>query len=168
MFHSSPQLTLLLVRKHPAPEGALRPQGEFHRLDRRACQKAPSTRRCIKTSISDTLLPSLSGVRKHPAPEGALRLLERACSASVTSGQKAPSTRRCIKTRGETSPRTLQYCQKAPSTRRCIKTGHSPADNSLSLCVRKHPAPEGALRPMTYGYSRSTVRSESTQHQKVH
>ena len=40
------------VRKHPAPEGALRREvNEFHHI-LLGGQKAPSTRRCIKTSAS--------------------------------------------------------------------------------------------------------------------
>ena len=38
------------------------------------CQKAPSTRRCIKTSALRTVAEASQDVRKHPAPEGALRL----------------------------------------------------------------------------------------------
>ena len=37
------------VRKHPAPEGALRHNRVEHGLARLLRQKAPSTRRCIKT-----------------------------------------------------------------------------------------------------------------------
>ena len=41
--------TALLVRKHPAPEGALRPEGCHGKGAYDGGQKAPSTRRCIKT-----------------------------------------------------------------------------------------------------------------------
>ena len=39
------------VRKHPAPEGALRPHGGGGVPGFLLGQKAPSTRRCIKTSL---------------------------------------------------------------------------------------------------------------------
>ena len=106
------------VRKHPAPEGALRQaKGRLLPLDER--QKAPSTTRCIKTRRRMMTEMISMTVRKQPAPEGALR-------PKVEQQNVAP-----------------ERCQKAPSTTRCIKTG-------LVLFVR--PGHE----------------SESTQHQKVH
>ena len=58
--------------------------------------------------------------------------------------------------------------EKAPSTRKCIKTNtitivdHAPV-------VRKHPAPEGALRlDVSHPVHELNPWSESTQHQKVH
>ena len=65
---------LVSVRKHPAPEGALRLAGRH-------------------------LIVSRSPVRKHPAPEGALRH-ETQRPTMIDLGQKAPRTRRCIKTKG--------------------------------------------------------------------
>ena len=86
------------VRKHPAPEGALRRNCEHVESTLRTRQKAPSTRRCIKTSIARSLVVHIDGVRKPPAPEGALRPLSTHWTPLMTPGQKAPSTRRCIKT----------------------------------------------------------------------
>ena len=106
-------------------------------------QKAPSTRRCIKT-ISVIAFPSLSGVRKHPAPEGALRLNLVTRHDDPLSGQKAPSTRRCIKTHQASRCRSHPESQKAPSTRRCIKT------IVMTISIRMMPPPE------------------STSHQKMH
>ena len=62
--------------------------------------------------------------RKHRAPKGALR-------------------------RGENHRYTLRVVvngQKAPSAKRCIKTGEFRRDQSLRCRVRKHRAPNGALR----------------------
>ena len=61
-------------------------------------QKAPSTRRCIKTGTSRLKGSLVFLVRKHPAPEGALRRLWETLHAATSVRQKAPSTRRCIKT----------------------------------------------------------------------
>ena len=111
-------------------------------------QKAPSTKRCIKTrrtaageSLSMSVRkhrapngalrrfeaafqwPRVGSVRKHRAPNGALRLSSMVYFCSGLSSQKAPSTKRCIKTRvrpvGCAGP---GRGQKAPSTKRCIKT----------------------------------------------
>ena len=84
------------VRKHPAPEGALR--------------------------LSAWSTGSCSVVRKHPAPEGALRRRTRQVKQGDVRCQKAPSTRRCIKTSPSPMRRIVSLRQKAPSTRRCIKT----------------------------------------------
>ena len=67
------------VRKHPAPEGALRQQVVASRRYFHHGQKAPSTRRCIKTPIWRAAKSFIS-VRKHPAPEGALRLDHQAAA----------------------------------------------------------------------------------------
>ena len=61
------------VRKHPAPEGALRRRTPQTQPKASCRQKAPSTRRCIKTFLASSRMERLSHVRKHPAPEGALR-----------------------------------------------------------------------------------------------
>ena len=90
-----------MVRKHRAPKGALRLRIR-ERIDELSCvgQKAPSTKRCIKTR---TLWRSR--VRDHPS-------------------QKAPSAKRCIKTREAVPGAVLMSArQKAPSAKRCIKTG---------------------------------------------
>ena len=131
------------VRKHLAPEGALRLFMSTITDRVTLSQKAPSTRRCIKT-ISVIAFPSLSGVRKHPAPEGALRLNLVTRHDDPLSGQKAPSTRRCIKTHQASRCRSHPESQKAPSTRRCIKT------IVMTISIRMMPPPE------------------STSHQKMH
>ena len=89
------------VRKHRAPKGALRPVQEPRQpLCRSFGQKAPSAKRCIKTTsrasssdVRETL------VRKHRAPKGALRLsISPDAPGGRSTGQKAPSAIRCIKT----------------------------------------------------------------------
>ena len=66
------------VRKHRAPKGALRLDGEpDHFPEEGVCQKAPSTKRCIKTYPPSSFSSSAStAVRKHRAPKGALRRVE--------------------------------------------------------------------------------------------
>ena len=62
-------------------------------------QKAPSTKRCIKTPEGSTSMFRPARVRKHRAPKGALRL--RVAVGDEFDGkfrQEAPSTIRCIKT----------------------------------------------------------------------
>ena len=62
-------------------------------------QKAPSAKRCIKTSIPTSFLVIwIVVVRKHRAPKGALRRGKASSPARRHSGQKAPSAKRCIKT----------------------------------------------------------------------
>ena len=66
-------LLLILVREHPAPSGALRPDHLVHVAPATCGQGAPSTIRCIKTAhgrLDD--LPDVP-VREPPAPPGALR-----------------------------------------------------------------------------------------------
>ena len=127
------------VRKHPAPEGALR-----HGLGLR---NSPVVH-----------------VRKHPAPEGALRLKTLTERLNPWAGQKAPSTTRCIKT-GIAIAAPATVGQKAPSTTRCIKTGQPP-DQSPRSPVRKPPAPLGALRHLHQSPSVVVRQLESTWHQK--
>ena len=133
-------------------------------------QKAPSAKRCIKTIqgsvplhinnrqsestehqtvhyviLLNPLEAVLLLVRKHRAPKGALRREVFVAHMPTFLIQKAPSAKRCIKT--------------LPVG--CHRHGME--------CVRKHRAPNGALRP---GSSRrrslASVRSESTERQKVH
>ena len=112
----------LSVRKHPAPQGALRLAG-----------------------LDAAHLLSLF-VRNHPAPEGALRRDIPPFGCPALRRQKAPSTRRCIKTSWNPATRRVHQSQKAPSTRRCIKTFRAARSPGTRLHVRKHPAPQGALR----------------------
>ena len=70
-----------------------------------------------------------------------------------SAGQKAPSAKRCIKTLVPQQLATSTYAcrQKAPSTKRCIKTCKSQVARQ-ACCpgrVRKHRAPNGALRLLT-------------------
>jgi len=48
------------VRKHPAPEGALRRVAFIPASDTVASQKAPSTRRCIKTHAANMMMPAMT------------------------------------------------------------------------------------------------------------
>ena len=89
----------MVVRKHPAPEGALRPCSRPPRGSLVPGQKAPSTRRCIKTLV---VL-----VEPFRAPR-----------------QKAPSARRCIKTPRPDWPGSAACSrQKTPSTRSAYSRG---------------------------------------------
>ena len=86
-------------------------------------QKAPSAKRCIKTARPT--------VRR----------------SSCGAGQKAPSAKRCIKTRVTgSSARRRRSRQKAPNAKRCIKTCSDRCDDLVALRVRKHRAPNNALR----------------------
>ena len=111
-------------------------------------QKAPSAKRCIKTKVASRALRPLVSVRKHPAPKGALRPVSIFVAVlAAYFGQKAPIAKRCIKTCADLCllRRRCLFCQKAPSAKRCIKTRRS--DSLLEI---------------------RTLRSESTQRQKVH
>ena len=118
------------VRKHRAPKGALR---QIRRTLSASCsrsQKAPSAKRCIKTTRNGVLAEHFFVVRKHRAPKGALR---RDRQGSLTIFQ------------------TMR--QEAPSAKRCIKTGWRPPSSRDRRCyVRKHRAPNGALRLSLIGY----------------
>ena len=133
------------VRKHPAPEGALRQDRPRYRGPRSSgVRKHPAPEGALRRGF-ELISGDIVFVRKHPAPEGALRPFLLAVWRPLFVSQKAPSTRRCIKThlifvRGG----NVTSGQKAPSTRRCIKT-----------------ASGGSLRHPRFW-------SESTQHQKVH
>ena len=75
----------LIVRKHRAPKGALRP------------------------NQNDFFTPLTTPVRKHRAPNGALRLPhDEAGADGFDGGHKAPSAKRCIKTRTNLSHNQLQ------------------------------------------------------------
>ena len=62
------------VRKHPAPEGALRPSGVIFSSPVDSVRKHPAPEGALRLEISYPSIIVLI-VRKHPAPEGALRLL---------------------------------------------------------------------------------------------
>ena len=61
-------------------------------------QKAPSAKRCIKTTPAREPSVNRVFVRKHRAPKGALRLQCLDDHSVVFARQKAPSAKRCIKT----------------------------------------------------------------------
>ena len=131
------------VRKHPAPEGALRLVPDCREHSVQGVRKHPAPQGALrpKKLLADWILTL---VRKHPAPEGTLRRTTVATFCLNSVGQKAPSTRRCIKTNSSTH--TAAVCvasQEAPSTRRCIKTRRGSSRQSPAV-------------------------SESTQHHKVH
>ena len=68
------------------------------RCDTPGSQKAPSAKRCIKTSNRAPEFPREPKVRKHRAPKGALRPNRVGMFSDLIQGQKAPSAKRCIKT----------------------------------------------------------------------
>ena len=87
------------VRKHRAPNGALRPRLNILTRVVDTSLKAPSATRCIKTKYRSSY------------------------TASQTLRQKAPNATRCIKTSKELRHWPVRTsCQKAPSATRCIKT----------------------------------------------
>ena len=145
---SRQRLSTHQVRKHRAPKGALRPAGSSNgSVSQNAGQKAPSAKRCIKTRVG--------GGHVY----GDLR------------SQKAPSAKRCIKTRGlpPRGARLFCLCQKAPSAKRCIKTREMRGWLTIRTHkVRKHRAPKGALRPGQSSAQGQPALSESTERQKVH
>ena len=62
-------------------------------------QKAPSTKRCIKTRDRRGMSSRSLLARKHRVPKGALRRLQVGPGVDFNeSRQKAPSAKRCIKT----------------------------------------------------------------------
>ena len=95
-------------------------------------------------------MEALVYVRKHRAPKGALRPVDaRHTGSTLILSQKAPSAKRCIKTSCLFSVMTISVPgQKAPSAKRCIKTAALRRAVAM-ICVRKHRAPKGALRPGT-------------------
>ena len=88
-----------LVRKHPAPEGALRRVAMLVHHEVVGGQKAPSTRRCIKTKVCSSILGCIN-VRKHPAPEGALRLNLQECRDIAHNVRKHPAPEGALRPRG--------------------------------------------------------------------
>ena len=86
-------------------------------------QKAPSAKRCIKTTPDDGAPKGRHlRVRKHRAPKGALRHSHLVTMDSVDTSQKAPSAKRCIKTNKTAFVHPVPTGQKASSAKRCIKT----------------------------------------------
>ena len=135
------------------------------------CQKAPSAKRCIKTSHSvDPPLCNLSCVRKHRAPKGALRQrLGRFSHPKPRMGQRAPSAIRCIKTRRQSTwPTTPGHARKHRAPFSALRHGrrHCLADGAHA---RKHRAPYGALRRTRCGVTGASASApESTERHTVH
>ena len=169
-------LLTLLVRKHRAPNGALR-RWRRRRTPARAGrrQKAPSAKRCIKTRQARVYpCPAWQRVRKHRAPKGALRLSSREAArtappGSVTKHRAPKGALRQVPFAHSRINVILGH--KAPSAKRCIKT-HLLAVRLLSrrLLVTKHRAPKGALRHCVCVATELVPcpESQSTERQKVH
>ena len=159
--------TWFLVRKHPAPEGALRPLRDLFALLVEVRQKAPSTRRCIKT-LPFRRVHHWTWCQKAPSTRRCIKTNRSVRTGLMSSSQKAPSTRRCIKTLPFRRVHHWTWCQKAPSTRRCIKTNRS-VRTGLMSSSQKAPSTRRCIKTGTivcgcFGEN----KSESTQHQKVH
>ena len=92
----------MFIRKYPAPEGALRLE-EGVQISSFLVRKPPAPEGALRRSFRRSSVCTRS-VRKYPAPEGALRHVPGPVVVDLREGQKAPSTRRCIKTRA--SPRS--------------------------------------------------------------
>ena len=117
--------TLLPVREHPAPSGALRLKLVFVKNRPNVLvREHPAPSGALRQGDGPLWGGAPCFVREHPAPSGALRPLPRAASAMMATSQGAPSSIRCIET-GPSATRTRAPpgCQGAPSTMRCIKTG---------------------------------------------
>ena len=154
-----------------------------------ASQKAPSAKRCIKTTRLDMRRTPLAGVRKHRAPNYALRptsrsgkvrrkpvvrkhrapngalrqVLPQRSVVDVVPSQKAPSAKWCIKTKHTmTTAEMPRHRQKVPSAKRCIKTCDSLIMAIARDSVRKHQEPKGALRRRDF-----MMRSHSALSQKA-
>ena len=187
-----------VVRKHRVPNGALRLKFMEYLLSfLHERQKAPSTKRCIKTGLPPRdSCGRYCARQKAPSTKRCIKTTnDFAFATKFASSQKAPSTKRCIKTRllprpprscdrvrKHRAPKgalrlahfafSLNYthpCQKAPSAKRCIKTQSSAMMSKNDLPVRKHRTPKGALRlAVDVGVNGRAVRqSESTERQKA-
>ena len=127
------------VIKHRAPNGALKQTGLNFSLTCISCHKAPSAKRCIKTS------------------------LPWCCSAPYLRRHKAPSAKRCIKTRVSiseiwSSPRVIKHRAPNGALKRCCSRSGS---GNRRPRVIKHRAPNGALKPLTRrseGYAVTVIK----------
>ena len=85
-------------------------------------QKAPSAKRRIKTFLLACLNPvNLHKVRKHRAPKGALR--RSGVGTGLGSGvgdQKAPSAKRCIKTIEDLMPSQIDVMASESTERQKV------------------------------------------------
>ena len=138
----------LRVRKHRAPKGALRLAVSANAVRTPiTCQKAPSAKRCIKTLCTASASSPLLVSQKAPSAKRCIKTSEALTSNNTTIlGQKAPSAKRCIKTWYSVLLVRVSFSQKAPSAKRCIKTTDHLVSQAANLRVRKHRAPNGALK----------------------
>ena len=144
-------------------------------------QKAPSAKRCIKTCPAGSSGYPRPQVRKHRAPKGALRPPEQFVQLGNLVRQKAPSApnfarnsllltlyqlseiaefqRSDFKRRNNRPGITCNIFAEpsAARTKRCIMTAKSSSLDHRRSRVRKHRAPNGALR--------HTKREERQSHQ---
>ena len=123
-------------------------------------------------SVASGVIPTKGGrneVLQPPAgraPQGRWRSSPwKRCNHAPprSRGQGAPRTARCIKTCTWIFIPTFRSCQGAPRTARCIKTLFLSHQN-MPLSVREHPAPLGALRPVTPRLTQEPPWSGSTPH----
>jgi len=75
-----------------------------------------------------------------------LRLTDHPLSGVGSSSQKAPSTRRCIETRPHRCHQSAPPVRKHPAPEGALRQPDSDAGRHCVAEVRKHLAPEGALR----------------------
>ena len=162
----------LSVRKHRAPKGALRPRNRRSARDSSSVlsQKAPSAKRCIKTGA---LTPFLTAaITRQKAPSGQNFARNSLLSTLHHLFEAAEFQRSDFKHRTKRLVITCNIFEElsAARTKRHIKTGcRLPIRGRRPGRVRKHRAPDGALRPAWWLFVESRRRpSESTERQKVH
>ena len=138
------------VRKHRAPKGGLRQPSPSSSGSRCPVRKHRAPKGALRRPSGKTSTGLLQLVGKHRAPKGALRNhVEYAIRPIGGNGQNTPSAKRCIKTACGHAGYRQRWCQKAPSAKRCIKTRiKHRASAQGEIRVRKHRAPNGALRPI--------------------
>ena len=102
--HKRDHRSVSFVRKHPAPKGALRHWSSRSPLSGDGGQKAPSTKRCIKTHGGVPFGCADGGVRKHPAPEGALRPICRYRRHPKIAVRKHPAPQGALRPKRATVP----------------------------------------------------------------
>ena len=131
-------------------------------------QKAPSTKRCIKTcSTIRAMCPVI--VRRHRAPNGALRLFLEVIFFPFSFVRKHRAPKGALRHQCTWRFPCHPGRQKAPSAKRYIKTALPVLQWTSASPVRKHRAPKGALRPeeVLLVIEMNCV-SEGTERQKVH
>ena len=157
-------------------------------------QKAPSAKRCIKTGALTPFLTAAITRQKAPSAIRCIKTVVHHQQCGSGYGQKAPSGQNFARNsllstlhhlfeaaefqRSDFKHRTNRLvitCNifeelSAARTKRHIKTGcRLPIRGRRPGRVRKHRAPDGALRPAWWLFVESRRRpSESTERQKVH